>query len=216
MENLKFYCLGYSKLSNKLLSIYEDLDNNYNLWDNFSEKYRNTNLKIDEDYLFPLIQIENKKRQLSDFYFMMGGVLVVSKKAREVLSDLIVPTCQILPFHEIKGEMYYAVHCFQAIDCIDIERSKFYYNPSSPETSLNQGEPIYFVEENVPQNVFFFKVPLNDSSYYCKKEFVERVLEHKLVGLGFRDPRVHELTSIAGNTENPVPEVEKFKLGKKY
>jgi hypothetical protein len=50
--------------------------------------------------------------------------------------------------------------------------------------------------------------------FLCKKEFVDRVIEHKLTGLGFREPRIHELSAISGNVENPVPEVEKYKLNK--
>jgi hypothetical protein len=212
MINLKFYCLTYSRVADKGLEIYQHEDS-YDEWDNYADEYKIKFKKLDSNFIFPNIEIGKIKKPNIDFHFSYG-LLIISPKAKKILEDLILPTCQILPFHEIKGEQYFAVHCFQSINCIDYTKSVFDYYPSSPDVPLNRGEPLYFLEDKVPSDICFFKVPLKDSGYYCKKEFVDRVIEHKLTGLGFRDPRIHELSSISGNAENPVPEVESFKLKK--
>jgi hypothetical protein len=212
MKTLKFYCLVYSKLADKSLNLHLEMSV-LDKWENYWENYQAKSLVLNNSFSFPSIEIDKIKRPNIDFHFYYG-TLIISPNAKKILEDLILPTCQILPFHEIKGEQYFAVHCFQSIDCIDYTKSVFDYYPSSPDVPLNRGEPLYFLEDKVPSDICFFKVPLKDSKYYCKKEFVDRVIEHKLTGLGFRDPRIHELSSISGNAENPVPEVESFKLKK--
>ncbi len=207
MKKLKYYCILPSKLSNKALFVLAD-KNHFDKWENYYENLSNQIIDGNIDLPF---ELDKEKRPNVDVHFPFGDI-IISERFKQLIENKIGYNFQFLPFGNIKNCEYFLLHCSQSIACIDYELSKLITYPSNENNTLSGGNPIFFKEELIPKNTLLFKINIKDSSFFCTQEMVDIVIENKITGVGFRDPRIHELTHIAGNTENPVPEVDMFKL----
>lgn len=81
---------------------------------------------IPKEWAAPPVSIFGRSKKLADFTKWMVSAVVISEKARRVLEPMIADHVQLLPFHRLRGKLYFAVNVLTALDnLLDDSKSRF-------------------------------------------------------------------------------------------
>lgn len=158
-----------------------------------------------EDWTLPPVEISGKSKKLGDFVIWMLTAPVVSEKAKNVLESAFKSELQFLPFHSIKGKLYFAMNVTCLVkDLLDVAKSDIHYGDDGKRIiSIDRAVFKKPMPENLPP---IFKLSVNPSDIFVTQPFVDLVIEQKLTGLSLADPRQNQLKLILkGQDLNVVP-----------
>jgi hypothetical protein len=85
------------------------------------QKLRPDGTSLEEEWVPPKVRILYPKLKRGDFFQFMGGVIIASPRATEVLKDFFVMAGELLPL-PYKDEEFTFVNVTECIDCLDHEQ----------------------------------------------------------------------------------------------
>ena len=137
--------------------------------------------KIKDWHPFAVRPLENKD-PFGDFSTMQGAPTVISKRAAEILADLIHGQVELLPLIAADQE-WYLLYATNMVDAVDFSKSTVKFFPNSQR--IMWIDKLVFFADKVAGN-HIFKIPQDKvSSIYVSDEFRQRVLDAGLTGIKF-------------------------------
>lgn len=144
----------------------------------------------------------------SDFPYLAPDFPVMSRKAKEVLYDLIAPYVEFLPLQSSFGE-YYGINVLEEVDALDEEASELKRFSDGRVMVVHR----YVFKPDTVEGKVIFRIP-QDNSIFVTDLFVDKVWESGLMGL-----KLEELWSTTNAIEGKQKElnVEQIYLnGKRF
>lgn len=115
-----------------------------------------------------------------DFPELLPDVPVFSRRAKELLTDLLVPFGEFLPLLTDTGE-YYAFNVINRIDVLNEKKSELERFPDGRVMRVVKYE---FYPEKI-QDQLIFQIPQETTRIYVTDKFVENVKEYNLTGFEY-------------------------------
>lgn len=124
---------------------------------------------------------EEKEKPIADFIAIDLAFRAMSERAKQILTDLIIPQVEFLPFETPVGP-YYGLHV-KYVDCLDVNRAEVVRFKSSGR--IMEVEKYAFYWERL-EGIHIFHLPeLVYSRLFVSDEFKRVVEENGLTGLLF-------------------------------
>lgn len=170
----------------------------------YVDNYFSDDKPLPADWRLPKVSIFRKSYRLNDFVRFNPSVPVFSQGAKDALELLILPHVEIRHLIDIRKRPYYLMKILNVVDCLDVSRSELTESSDRPGHYVNF-QKLFFDLNKVPDAPIFtipqFFFP------FVRRPFIEAVLEHKLIGVGFSDPSETPSVTTSGNV---VPEIEDY------
>lgn len=118
-----------------------------------------------------------------DVFMYLGYIMVANQKVVDALCKYeVLDNVELLPI-DIEGEKYYVVNvCSVLHDVIDLKHSKIDYF---------KDHSIKWIREYVFKNDItvssLFRIPEVSAVLFCSKQFIDKIKEHRFVGLKFNE-----------------------------
>lgn len=118
-----------------------------------------------------------------DFPHLISGFLVFSQKAKEAMYELVAPYGEFLLMKHESGEELFLFNILNYNDALDLQKSKVSRDEISDR--IRDIHQYAFIPEKV-NNQIIFKMSFNPARIYVTDAFVQKVREHQLTGLKFK------------------------------
>lgn len=150
-----------------------------------------------KDWLPPTVFVYEPKLKAGDFYGIhVGGLLVVSRWAAEVLKDFFSENTELLPiYHEEKT--FWLVNVIRCLNCLDREQTQWKHAKQFEDRLIRVGiEKPAFYPGLLPELGGLFKIPETCSTQILvlvrpdrprSDDFVYTAKKNKLEGLTFEE-----------------------------
>jgi hypothetical protein len=111
-----------------------------------------------------------------------SGAIVMSKRAKEALSDYLKPYGELLPLQCEEGQ-FWILNVTKVLDALDLAKSEWINVPGEPATLWREA----FLLDQI-DGVPLFRLPpsFKKSGTYFTQQFLDVVASHKLLGLAGR------------------------------
>lgn len=120
--------------------------------------------------------------EMADFA-LLGTIPIVSERAVEVLRDLTLRCCEILPL-VYSRQAYFALNVMTVVDALDEKRSTLTRLPSGAVMSVQE----YVFHPDRLNGVVIFRIPQLLRAYvFVTQHFVDRVRRARLTGFRFTE-----------------------------
>lgn len=119
----------------------------------------------------------------SDYPSLTSNVPVFSRRAKDCLEDLLTPRGEFLPLLSSVGE-YYAFNVSTVLDALDEEKSVVDRFDSG---RIMDVDTYQFFRDKLVGATIFKLVHTPEMDVFVTDEFIRRVNEHGLTGMGFTD-----------------------------
>jgi hypothetical protein len=126
--------------------------------------------------------VEGPTRPFNDFPCVDLIVPAFSKRAVEVLGEMLTDNGELLPLVSTVGE-YYALNVLTKIDCLDAENTR-YLRPAERNAALMLVDSFAFHEEKL-RGATIFRIPQQQKLKLVTSAFKERVENARLNGFNF-------------------------------
>lgn len=129
----------------------------------------------------------------SDFPHLISGFPIMSRRAKEVLHDLIAPYVEFLPLESSFGGEYYGINVLEEADALDEEASELKRFSDGRVMVVHK----YVFKPDAVEGKVIFRLPQFRARIYVTDLFADKVREHGLTGL-----ELNELWSATDSSEN--------------
>jgi len=157
----------------------------------------------------PPVTIAGRSKKLPDIVAWSVRAPVVSEKAANVLRSVLGTCAEFLPFHQIRGHVYFAMNvlCVER-DLLDVERSDVKY-AADGETVLAL-ETAAFLQPLPHRPEPIFKIALEArrpfGDIFVGPPFCKAAIDNRLTGFELTNPAQSSASlSISGHSANVVP-----------
>src|SRR5690606_31418146 len=143
----------------------------------------------------------------SDFPHLISGFPIMSRRAKEVLHDLIAPYVEFLPLESSFGGEYYGINVLEEVDALDEEASELKRFSDGRVMVVHK----YVFKPDTVEGKVIFRIP-QDNSIFVTDLFADKVWESRLMGL-----KLEELWSTTDAIERKQREPNQIDLnGKRF
>ena len=118
-----------------------------------------------------------------DFPYLVADFLVFNQKAKEAMYELVAPYGEFLLMKHESGEELFLFNILNYNDALDLQKSKVSRNEISDR--IRDIHQYAFIPEKI-NNQIIFKMSFNPARIYVTDTFVQKVREHQLTGLKFK------------------------------
>lgn len=131
-----------------------------------------------DDWVAPRAELLGRSKPLGDFVSWIGRAPVVSKRARDLIEDLVADDVEFLRFHTLKGKPHFVMNVLRCEDYLDIEKSDL----------TVCGERFIFRSDLPKVLPPIFKCPERWGEIFVSSAFAQMMVTNKLRGAALADP----------------------------
>jgi hypothetical protein len=112
--------------------------------------------------------------------------LACKERTLEFLQPILKDAVEVLPMKG-ENETFFLLNVLTSIDCLDREKSKFFFSPSDRKMIIAITKFEWDVSKMDGLSLFFLPYPSENGRIFCTDKFREIVEGNNLTGLMFRD-----------------------------